>query len=309
MNDVKKDFIIPILVLTVICLVTSAALAATQQVTAPIIAEAEARAAEAARLEVLPGASGFTRLSLEGLPEGVQEVYEADGGAGVVVIATGSGYGGEMKVIVGLDADGNIVKTKTLSHAETAGLGSKTAEAPFQAQFEGKDAALEGVSTIGGSTISSKCFIGIVEKAFSAYTVARGGSVENPVGLTGPRLQSFYPGVAEFRSVQAADGTRGIHCDNGAGTVVYAEAQGYGGPIRVAVLFDSADVILGVVVDEHSETEGIGSQVAEEGFTAQFAGKQAAEGIDNVAGATMSSEAVKKAVGEAVAKLPAVKGA
>ena len=48
-NSIVKDFVMPIAVLTVICLVISAALAMTNMVTAPIIEETSRRNAEAAR--------------------------------------------------------------------------------------------------------------------------------------------------------------------------------------------------------------------------------------------------------------------
>ncbi|MEG1848968.1 MAG: FMN-binding protein [Oscillospiraceae bacterium] len=310
-GNVKQDFVAPIAVLTVICLVVSMLLGATNAVTKPIIAEAERAAAEAARVEVLPGADSFTPLTdLEGLPDGVREVYQADNGAGIVVIAAGTGYGGEMKIIVGIDKDGKITGTKTLAHVETQGLGAKTAAPKFQGQFVGKDAALEGVSTIGGATISSKAFISLVEQAFTTYTIASGGAYENPVGLDDVKLQRYYPEVKEFKSVTAADGTKGILCDETKGYVVFATAEGYHGPITVAVLFGPEDdTMLGVVVDSHTETQGLGSRVAEEPFTSQFIGKNTTGSVDSIAGSTVSSDAFIKAVNEAIAKLPAVKEA
>ena len=69
----KHAFLRPILVLTVICLVTSVLLALTNAVTAPIIAATERAAAEAAKREVLPGADTFEVLQVAGLPETVTE--------------------------------------------------------------------------------------------------------------------------------------------------------------------------------------------------------------------------------------------
>ena len=176
-SNVKNDFVLPILVLCVICLVTSTALAFTEKATTPIIEAAAAAAAEAARLEVLPGATSFEQVILEPMPEGVTAMYKAENGYTVEVDV--KGYAGVMTVIAGIDNDGKIVKTKTLNHSETAGLGSKTAEEPFQSQFVGKDSSLEGISTIGGATVSSKAFIGAVEKAFNGVQAAAGETVTN----------------------------------------------------------------------------------------------------------------------------------
>ncbi|MEG2174360.1 MAG: FMN-binding protein [Oscillospiraceae bacterium] len=306
-SNVKKEFVIPIVVLTVICLVVSGLLAGTDFITRPIIAEAERQAAENARTEVLPKATGFQELHLSGLPEGVLEVYEAENGVGIVVQLCANGYGGEMKIMVGLNADGTISGTKTLAHAETQGLGSKTTLPKFQDPFKGKGTDLEGVSTIGGATISSNCFIGMVKKAFDVYAIAGGGVVENPIGLDEKKLKNYYPAAASFTPVEV-NGIKGIHCD-GKGTVVYATEKGYGGDMVVAVLFDPNDIILGVVIDRMQETSGIGSKVAEVDFTKQFVGKSTVESIDTISNATVSSMAVKKAVLSALSNLATVKGA
>lgn len=302
MSNAKNDFVMPIVVLTVICLVVSLLLGFTEQATTPIIEAAAKAAAEAARLEVLPGADSFSPVSLDGMPEGVTEVYTAANGAGTVVIAEGKGYGGTMQVIVGLDGDGKIVGTKTLSHGETQGLGSKTADSKFQSQFPGKDENLDGVSAIAGATISSNCFFGIIDKVFAAQTVAQGGSVESPIGLDDAKLARYYPD-ATFTKVE-----NGIQCGD-AGNVVFATEKGYNGDLTLAVLFDGNDQVIGVVVDKCNDTDGLGTKVADEAFTSQFVGKTSAQGIENVAGASGSSEAVKKAFEAAIANLPAVKGA
>jgi electron transport complex protein RnfG len=307
MSDARNDFVIPIAVLTAICLVISAALAFTEQATTPVIEATERANAEAARMEVLPGADSFRELSLSDLPAGVTGVFEAENGAGLVVMAQGRGYGGLMRAIIGIDSGGIVTKTKVLSHAETAGLGSKAAEAPFQNQFAGKDSSLAGVDTIAGATVSSGTFVSIVKDAFSAWAAAMGHEQENPVGLDAQKLAVYYPEGTEFEVVESG-GVRGIRCGD-AGWVVYAVEKGYGGDLTVAVLFDVADSILGVVVDSHAETPGLGSEIAEEEFTRQFVGKTSFESIDNISGATTSCEAMKKAVAAAVAGLPAVKGA
>ena len=171
-SNVKADFVQPILVLTIICLVVSFALAFVNDVTKPIIDETEAAIAEAARAEVLPEADGFTQVDVE-LPEGsfVTAVYKANNGAGYVFMITCNGYGGKgtMNLICGIDSEGKIVETKTLSHAETAGLGSKVTEDGFKSQFVGKDASLEGIDTISGATFSSNYYIEGITAAFEVY--------------------------------------------------------------------------------------------------------------------------------------------
>jgi electron transport complex protein RnfG len=169
----KKEFLLPIAVLFTICFVVSAALGITNSITAPLIEEAERAAAEAARLEVLPEASGFERVDLEGLPQGVTDVYRAQNGAGFVFMLSTKGYGGEMRLICGVNAEGHITATKVLVHSETQGLGSKIVSAAFGGQFIGNDRELSDVSAISGATISSNAYINAIKDAFTALDEAK----------------------------------------------------------------------------------------------------------------------------------------
>ncbi len=181
----KNGSIIPVVVLTVICLVVSGILGYVNSIADPIIQEAARVAAEEARAAVLPAADGFTQVTdLSGLPEdpalkdvNVEEVYTADNGAGTVAILTGAGYGGEVKIIVGIGADGKITGTQVLDHSETAGLGARIAkdDHPFRTQFPGMDAAAaEGANVISGSSVSSNCFKRMVKRAFQVSELVAG---------------------------------------------------------------------------------------------------------------------------------------
>ncbi|MGN0490805.1 FMN-binding protein [Ruminococcus sp.] len=173
----KKSFneiIKPVLVLVCICLVVTALLAYINSVTSPIIAKAEQEKTEQAMSEVLYEADGFEKLEIENLPDRVTEVYSANNGAGYVFMLTTKGYGGDMKLICGMDADGVIVQCKTLSHSETSGLGSKTAEDAYASRYTGKtDVLLDSVDAITGATISSTAYKNAIEDAFKAYDMIK----------------------------------------------------------------------------------------------------------------------------------------
>ena len=173
----KKSFneiIKPVLVLVCICLVVTALLAYINSVTSPIIAKAEQEKTEQAMSEVLAEADGFNPLEIENLPERVTEVYSAQNGSGYVFMLTTKGYGGDMKLICGMKADGTIEQCKTLSHAETSGLGSKTAEDPYRNQYSGKsDDTLSEVDAITGATISSTAYKNAIEDAFKAFDMVK----------------------------------------------------------------------------------------------------------------------------------------
>jgi electron transport complex protein RnfG len=170
----KKDFILPIVALTLICLIISTALAVTNSFTEPVITKAAAERAEAARSEVIPDAAGFETVQVQGLPSTVREVYKTTNNVGYIFMLTAGGYGGDIDIICGITPDGKIIQTKTLRQTETKGMGSKITEAPFAGQFPGKDASLNSVDTITGATISSKAYISAVRDAFEAYELVKG---------------------------------------------------------------------------------------------------------------------------------------
>lgn len=75
------------------------------------------------------------------------------------------------------------------------------------------------------------------------------------------------------------------------------EAQGYGGLLRVSVTMDG-DRIAGVNVTEHQETEGVGTR-AIDALPAAIVAANSTE-VDGVSGATVTSNAIKAAVQNAL---------
>lgn len=100
---------------------------------------------------------------------------------GAAVESTTSGFGGDLKVLVGFDTEGNILGYTILQHSETPGLGAK-ADKWFQKDGKGniigknpeknnltvkKDGG--DVDAITASTITSRAFLLAVNQAYSAY--------------------------------------------------------------------------------------------------------------------------------------------
>ncbi len=189
-SSVFTDFVAPIGVLFLICVVMTFLLALTNGATAPIIEQAELEAAQAARKQVMPDADDFELLPDEKQENEdksitVTEVYKASNGAGYVFMITAKGYGGKntLKMVVGIDMDGKLTGTNILSHAETVGLGAKIAGDDFQSQFPGQDRAfLEkskeegGMIPISGATFSSNYFRAALEHAFEVYDTVKGAA-------------------------------------------------------------------------------------------------------------------------------------
>lgn len=168
----------PIVVLCVICIVITGALAATNAATAPVIAEATAAAQNAARNELLPEAEGaFTKV--DGIDvDNVDDVYAADNGAGWVITSNSKGYGGTMTVMVAFTPDSTIKQIKVTEQGETQGIGSKVAGTPsYWERYQGQPAdgqlkiTKDGGTIDGenGATISSRALAKAVSSAIEAY--------------------------------------------------------------------------------------------------------------------------------------------
>ena len=181
MSFLKKHWplmIKPVVVLTVICVCVSAALAATNYITAPIIAEGDLVRNNGARLALFP-AEGYNKL--EGEWAGVSEAYEVvtgDAVIGYIITGITKGYGGDVPVMVAIDLEGSIVGIEISGTEETQGLGSKIEEPAFKDQFKGLAAAAvtlnSEVQQVASATVSSTAAVTAVNSAIDAYAAITG---------------------------------------------------------------------------------------------------------------------------------------
>jgi len=111
----------------------------------------------------------------------IYQTQDANGNdLGAAVESTTLGFGGDLKVLVGFNAEGAILGYTLLEHAETPGLGAK-ADQWFQrgqkGDIIGKNPAEEltvskdggQVDAITASTITSRAFLLAVNNAYKAY--------------------------------------------------------------------------------------------------------------------------------------------
>lgn len=165
-----RDYLQLGLKLLIIALVGGLALGATNAVTEGPIAQQEIAEADAARFTVLPAAESFEKLAFEpgGEYAGIDEVYAGTSGgktAGYTVKLTVKGFGGDMALTVGVNTDASISGVKVGTHSETPGLGAKSQDESFTAQFNGKPAPLSvvkgkasagsDIAAITGATITT----------------------------------------------------------------------------------------------------------------------------------------------------------
>lgn len=179
----------PVVALVAICLVTSFLLALTNDITLPLIQANVQKEADAARQQVLPAADSFEEVAITADVPGVTSLYEATNGAGWVIEAAASGYGGDVPVMVAFDTGGTIVGVQFLSNNETPGLGKKLeTDAAFAGQFAGQEAVqrqLSDIDTIASATVSSVAALTAVNSAVALYDAqVRGLDVDGVASAT-----------------------------------------------------------------------------------------------------------------------------
>lgn len=179
-----KDAIVISLKLFIITAVAALCLAFVNKVTAPIIAENSVKAENEALRQVLADAEKFqpseaTDTSIEGVTVERVNVGFADGEVvGYVVTAvSNAGYGGNIKVMVGIDKNLAVTRIEILESSETAGLGANASKPKFADQFKGAKDALtvvkgqageNQISAISSATITSKAVTSCVNAALEA---------------------------------------------------------------------------------------------------------------------------------------------
>lgn len=187
-----KEILIPTVSLFVICLCVTALLAVTNAVTKDAIAYQQELSAAESRQAVCPDAVDFEKVEYD--VQGV-ECYKAldESGnlIGYAISSASRGYGGDVKVMTGINSeDGSVIAINVYDNSgETPGLGVNTSGEKFTSQFAGlssgtgvtvdKDAGKNpdslAVDSVTGATISSRAVVDAVNQAFDAYNAVKEG--------------------------------------------------------------------------------------------------------------------------------------
>ena len=148
--------------LFLITAIVALALAGVNAITAPRIAEIDARKTMQAVEEVLPGGGELLDGGYDDMDGKIAEVYKSDTGYAVKVLPMG--FDNTITMMVGVDLEGKVTGISIISHTETAGLGAVAADKgdagqAFRGQFVGKSGELEvkvDIDAISSATITSK---------------------------------------------------------------------------------------------------------------------------------------------------------
>ena len=233
------------LTLLLICAVMAVLMAVTNTITAPIIEQNQAAAANDALKVVMPGGEGFEKMDVSGytLPATVSEVYsEASGG--YVFQLTTTGYSSGLVILCGVNADGTISGATCLSSSETLGY-----EKTFGENFIGKN--MEGVDvvdTVSGATRTTGAYRDAMKDALNAAVILGGGSVDlrTEEEILNDNLSAALPGAeGKFEKlfiVEVIDGIDAVYAaENGKGAVCIVGEQFIAVDETGAVITDAAE--------------------------------------------------------------------
>ena len=188
MNKIIKNTVI----LTLITLIAGICLGAVYEITKEPIAQAQDAAKKEAWQQVFPDAdvNDFELVDVDqkaadkaikdlGVKATIDEVCTVGEEGYVVTVTDKEGYGGDIKITVGITADGTINGISILSISETAGLGMRATEPAFYEQYQGKQAEKfvvskdggdgEPIDALSGATITSRAVTGAVNAALGYY--------------------------------------------------------------------------------------------------------------------------------------------
>lgn len=185
-----------VIVLGLIAAITSSLLAVVYVITKEPIAKVQADKLNNAIAEVVPGLDRFEDYQVTAKIEGYEgdvtltfyDAYKNDVLIGTAVKSyDNGGFNGLIEIMVGFDADGNIINNVPLKQSETPGLGAKIdpKASDFVKQFNEKhllsfDAKVSKdggeVDAITAATITSRAYCNAINLAYKIYMAEKGES-------------------------------------------------------------------------------------------------------------------------------------
>lgn len=292
-----KDFIKPTLILVLVGVVAAGLLSFVYNKTLPEIEKRAKEDLKASLSLVFP----IEGVEFETIIQDTLWVAKKNSNVvGIVFVNISKGYSGIIKVIVGMDLEGKILKVFIPKEAltETPGLGMKVAEEFFLKQFSGlkreevfltKDGGkIDGITA---ATISSKAAVNAVRNGIDKYISKLN---ELSIKWYEKRIKEFFP-EDSFQVI--AENVWKVK-DR---IVYYAEEEGYAGKIGVIVVLKGNKIEKLYIQSQDEgfeETEGFGLKIRDEEFIKKFIGRKPEDvkNIDGITGATISSDAMKKAI-------------
>lgn len=172
-----KEILMPALILFIICVIVTAALAGTNALTKDKIAELAIQTQNEAMARVIE-ADGFENLtaSLDGTDFTYYTALQGGEVGGYIFVTSAKGYGGDVSVMTAVACDGSIIAIEVLSASdETPGLGANATKSEWWEQFKGMSGEIKvnkdggEVDALTGATITSRAVASAVDTALKYF--------------------------------------------------------------------------------------------------------------------------------------------
>ncbi len=248
-----KNYIKSVIALTVICAVVATLLAVTNAVTAPIIEKNASAAADEALLIVLPDGKNFTEVDLSTyeLPATVTKAYTEENGGCVVELLT-AGYGPDMVIMCGINANGEVVGATCLSSNETLSI-EKTYGDNVKDKGYTVD-TIDGLETVSGATMTTGAYKNALKDALNAAIILGGGSVDirTDEEILADNLNAALPAAegafTKWFVTEALTDVSAVYvADNGAGYVFVSGESFIAADAEGNILGDASDDVKAVM--------------------------------------------------------------
>lgn len=193
MDNAKKTSIWPlaklVLILAAIAIITGGVLALINELTKDTIAAQNAQKVNDALNAVLVADSydavDVASLNADAIVTNVYAAKANDAVIGHCIEVAPNGFGGPISMIVGVDLNGAVTKVAIVNMSETSGIGTKTRDESFLAQYSGHASEITAstkttigeneISAITGATVSSKAVTAGVNAALKTAALLQGG--------------------------------------------------------------------------------------------------------------------------------------
>lgn len=315
----KKKNLVPVIVLSVICIAVAAILGVINKFTSPIIEEKHRLAVQESLRIVMPtGEFGDPEELSDNLPDTVKAIYKELNGKGHVVVLKTRGYASEISLTVGVDSEGKITKAVVTAEQESH---NKAGMDNYTDAFEGLDEdSVSDVELFSGATVSSTAIKNAVIDALSALgygEASSGGYVPpDPTLLTEEEIfaeaKKLDSGITELRDITPEDAdnrVKKLYKSNTGRYVAYVVTKGAYVPKESegVVIFDFFGNIESISLTAWT-VGGDGAENPTDKFVLSFVGKEAATlgNVDLVSQVTVSSGNFRDAVAAAADMLPIV---
>lgn len=168
--------------LIITCLVSGLILGLVYYFTAPIAAEKKEISKQESMRSLVSDADNF-----KAVPDKDQWFTAEKDGKIIAYVVPGEskGYGGEIKMLVAVKPDGEVIDYNITTSNETPGLGDNASKEPFRNEFKGKKEAnltvtkdasdKDDIQAMTGATISSRAVTLAVKNAVHEVTDFTGG--------------------------------------------------------------------------------------------------------------------------------------